>query len=127
MALQPAADDQVIFKICPASAWAEAQATGVYTGSTDDQRDGFIHFSTAGQVEGTLNKHFSGVRDLVLLAVPVAALAGALRFEPSRGGALFPHLYGALPAAAVLWHAPLPLDAEGKHVLPDLSMPDAAT
>ncbi len=126
MTSQQPPDDQVIFKICPAAAWSEAAATGAYTGSTDDKRDGYIHFSTADQVAGTLSKHFSGRTDLVLLAVPVAALAGDLRYEESRGGALFPHLYAALPAAAVLWQAPLPLDAEGVHVVPDLTMPDAA-
>jgi uncharacterized protein (DUF952 family) len=119
--------DQVIYKICPALAWAEAAATGVYTGSADDDRDGYIHFSTAAQVAGTLDKHFPGRADLLLLAVPVAALAGDLKFEPSRGGALFPHLYAPLPASAVLWHEKLPLSAEGHHIVPDLTQPDAAT
>jgi uncharacterized protein (DUF952 family) len=119
-------DDQVIYKICPASAWAEAAATGVYTGSADDIRDGYIHFSRAEQVEATLYRHFPGRADLVLLAVPVAALAGDLKYEPSRGGALFPHLYGVLSAAAVLWQAPLPLNAEGLHSVPDLTATDAA-
>jgi len=116
--------DTVVFKICHATAWAAAQASGVYVGSTDDARDGFIHFSTAAQVEGTLQKHFTGQDDLVLLAVPAAALAGVLRFEPARDGALFPHLYAPLPTAAVLWHAPIPLSADGRHVIPVLALPD---
>ncbi len=108
-----------VFKVCPAPEWAAAEAAGHYTGSADDHRDGFIHLSTAAQLEGTLAKHFAGETDLVLLAVPVSALK-ALKFEPSRGGALFPHLYGALPVSAAIWHVPLAIGADGRHVLPDL-------
>ncbi len=114
-------ENDVIFKVCEASAWADAKRVGAYTGSTDDIRDGYIHFSTAVQVEGTLAKYFAGRSDLVLLAIPVPALGAALRFEPSRGGALFPHLYGPLPVAAVAWDRPLALGADGNHLLPDLS------
>jgi uncharacterized protein (DUF952 family) len=119
-------NDVLIYKICPAAAWAEAETTGVYRGSSDDLRDGYIHFSTATQIEGTLAKHYTGQRGLELLAVPVAAVAGDLRFEESRGGALFPHLYNVLPAASVLWHAPITLGADGMHILPDLTEPDAS-
>lgn len=87
---------ETIYKICPRSAWDEAAAEGVYRGSADDVRDGFIHFSRAGQVEGTLRKHFAGQLDLLLIGVDAELLGEALRFEPSRGGELFPHLYGVL-------------------------------
>ena len=110
-----------IYKICPASAWREAERQGVFRGSTDDIRDGFIHFSTAAQVAETADKHFAGQRDLVLVAVAAPALGPALRFEPSRGGALFPHLYGDLPLDAVRWVKPLPLGPDGRFVFPDLA------
>lgn len=115
----------LIFKVCDAAAWAAALRTGIYTGSADDHRDGYIHFSTAGQVEGTLAKYFRGRADLVLLAVPAAALGDHLKFEPSRGGELFPHLYGSLPAASVAWQQPVRLGVDGRHVLPDLAAASA--
>jgi uncharacterized protein (DUF952 family) len=113
--------EQMIFKICSAEAWADAQSSGNFTGSTDDQRDGYIHFSTADQVVGTLDRHFAKRAGLILLAVPVAVLGPALKFEASRGGALFPHLYASLSTGSVAWHAPLPLDAAGRHLVPDLA------
>ncbi len=91
-----------VFKICPRSAWAAAEAAGAYTGNPDDLRDGFIHLSARDQIAGTLAKHYAGKRDLVLVAVDPDALGDALRWEPSRGGALFPHLYGPLPVSAVI-------------------------
>jgi uncharacterized protein (DUF952 family) len=91
--------DTLIYKICSRTEWAEALLVGVYRGSEVDRRDGFIHFSTAAQVDETLRKHFAGQTDLVLVSVDPAALGAALRFEVSRGGALFPHLYGDLPPA----------------------------
>src|SRR6185437_11486622 len=90
-----------IYKICPALLWREAERNGVFRGSNDDLRDGFIHFSTAVQVADTATKHFAGQRDLLLLHVDAAQLGHALKWEPSRGGALFPHLYGELPISAV--------------------------
>lgn len=126
MPSQTPARDGFIFKICDADAWLLAQGAGSYTGSTDDQRDGFIHFSTAEQVQGTLTKYFSGCSDLVLLAVLTAPLGAALRFEPSRGGALFPHLHGPLPISAVAWQEPLRMRPDGSHVLPDLAGPGDA-
>jgi uncharacterized protein (DUF952 family) len=91
--------DTLIYKICSRTEWEAAIALGVYRGSEVDRRDGFIHFSTAAQVEETRRKHFAGQTDLVLVGVDPATLGAALRFEPSRGGALFPHLYGELPPA----------------------------
>ena len=83
-------------------------------------RDGFIHFSTAAQVAETAAKHFAEESDLVLVAVDADALGAALKWEPSRGGDLFPHLYGPLPLTAVRWARPLPRAADGRHVFPEL-------
>ena len=85
-----------IYKICPAALWREAERAGSFRGSAVDLRDGFIHFSSAAQVAETAAKHFAGQHDLVLLRVDAARLGAALKWEPSRGGALFPHLYGDL-------------------------------
>jgi uncharacterized protein (DUF952 family) len=108
----------VIYKICAASEWHEAQRSGAYRGSAVDQKDGFIHFSTAEQTAETASKWFAGQHDLVLVAVDGAALGAHLKWEPSRGGMLFPHLYGELPPQAVLRVDPLPLDAAGRHIFP---------
>ena len=91
-----------IYKICPASAWREAERQGVYRGSADDSRDGFIHFSTAAQVPETLRKHYFGQRALFLVEVDGDALGSALRWERSRNEELFPHLYGELDLGAVI-------------------------
>lgn len=107
-----------IYKVCGAAEWAAAEASGHYEGSADDRRDGFIHFSAASQLAATLARHFAGRDDLVLIAVEAEALGEALKWEPSRGGDLFPHLYAALPVAAALWTKPLPRDASGRHVIP---------
>jgi len=109
-----------IYKICPAGLWREAERLGVLHGSDDDRRDGYIHFSTAAQLAETAQKHFAGQRDLVLVAVDAAALGDQLRWEKSRGGALFPHLYGELAVSAVSRVAPLPLGPDGRHVFPEL-------
>lgn len=111
-------DDARIYKIMTAAEWAAAQAAGVYNGSAHDRRDGFIHFSTARQVAETAAKHFAGQADLVLLAVDPAPLGEALKWEPSRGGALFPHLYTVLPCSAVTEAHDLPLGADGAHRFP---------
>jgi uncharacterized protein (DUF952 family) len=110
-----------IYKICSAELWRQAQGAGRFSGAPPDLADGFIHFSTAMQVAETAGKHFSGATDQVLVAVDAAALGAALKWEPSRGGDLFPHLYGSLPLAAVLWVKPLPLGADGRHVFPELA------
>jgi uncharacterized protein (DUF952 family) len=88
--------DALIYKICPRGEWQAALAEGVYRGSEVDRRDGFIHFSSATQVEETLRRHFAGQRDLLVIGVDPASLGAALRFEVSRGGETFPHLYGEL-------------------------------
>ena len=107
-----------IYKICSAAEWDDAERAGVYCGSEVDRRDGFIHFSSAEQVAETAAKHFAGQRDLVLVSVDADALGARLKWEPSRGGALFPHLYGELPMKAARRVQPLPLDTAGRHVLP---------
>ncbi|MFS8039039.1 DUF952 domain-containing protein [Xanthobacter sp. AM11] len=110
----------LVFKICPAALWQEAEAHGVFTGAPVDHADGFIHFSTAAQVRETAARHFAGARNLKLVAVAAAALGPALKWEPSRGGDLFPHLYGPLPLPAVRWVKDLPLGTDGAHAFPDL-------
>jgi uncharacterized protein (DUF952 family) len=107
----------IVYKICARAAWEAALAAGRFEGSADDRRDGFIHLSAAGQVADTAARHFAGAGDLVLVAVDAGRLGAALRWEPARGGALFPHLYAALPVDAALWTRPLPLE-DGRHVLP---------
>lgn len=108
-----------LYRIATAEAWQAARAAGVYQGADLDRRDGFIHLSTAGQARETAALHFAGRGDLVLLAVDPAPLGDSLVWEPSRGGALFPHLYAALPVTAVRAAHPLPLDSDGRHIFPD--------
>ena len=98
--------------------WRDAERQGAFAGAPVDLADGFIHFSTADQVAETAAKHFAGQSDLLLIAVDGASLGEALRYEPSRGGALFPHLYGSLPLSAVRHVASLPLGPDGRHVFP---------
>ncbi len=93
---------------------------GIYHGSDVDRRDGFIHFSTAAQLVETAAKHFAGLADLMLVAVDGDVLGSSLKWEPSRGGDLFPHLYAALPVEAVLWAQPLPDEVDGRRTLPGL-------
>ena len=95
--------------------------TGTYRGSAADARDGFIHFSTAAQLAGTMTKHFAGQRELLVIAVEADALGSSLKWEPSRGGQLFPHLYAALPLTAVRWTKPLPDEVAGRRELPELA------
>jgi len=109
-----------IFKILRESEWAAAVKAGVYRGSAVDVKDGFIHFSTAAQAAETAAKHFAGQADLVLVRIEADALGDALKWEPSRGGALFPHLYGTLPTRLATWVKPLPLGADGRHVFPHI-------
>ena len=110
-----------IYKICPASAWREAERQGVYRGSADDVRDGFIHFSTASQVAGTAKKHFFGQTGLFLIEVDADALGEALRWERSRNDELFPHLYGELDLGAVLGVLSLRARSDGTHDIPELT------
>ena len=111
---------QFIYKITPQAPWREAEANGRFTGAPIDIADGFIHFSTAEQVRETAAKHFSGQADLLLVAIDGASLGDALKYEVSRGGALFPHLYGVLELDTVKWVRPLPLGADGTHQFPPL-------
>jgi uncharacterized protein (DUF952 family) len=111
---------ETIYKILPASLWSEAIVAGTFAGSPLDVADGYIHFSTAAQVRETAARHFSGQADLLLIAVPSSALGATLKWEPSRGGDLFPHLYSPLPTTAALWAKALPLGADGRHVCPEL-------
>ena len=108
-----------IYKICSASAWREAERQGVYRGSADDARDGFIHFSSAAQVEETARKHFFGQKALLLIEVDTEALADALRWERSRNDELFPHLYGALDLGAVRAVRSLQARSDGTHDIPE--------
>ena len=111
---------RTIYKICPASAWREAERQGVYRGSAHDARDGFIHFSSATQVAETAKKHFFGQIGLFLIAVDADALGDALRWEVSRGGELFPHLYGELDLGAVTAVINMPARSDGSHDIPEL-------
>ena len=112
--------ERVIYHMCRRAEWQAAEKAGVYRGSSQDAADGFIHFSTAAQIAGSAAKHRAGQRDLMLLAVESTRLGAALKWEPARDGALFPHLHGDLPLAAVLWARELPLGGDGRHVFPAL-------
>ena len=108
-----------IYKILRAPEWEALAAAGQTMGAPVDVADGLIHFSTAAQAAETAARHFAGVEGLILAAFEADSLGPALIWEPSRGGALFPHLYAPLRLADVIWHAPLPLVA-GVHVFPEM-------
>ena len=108
-----------VYKILTHEDWQSACQTGAYAGSADDERDGFIHLSAANQVAATAARHFRGRNGLVLVALDTGKLGAALKWEPSRGGDLFPHYYGALPVTAALWSRPLELGADGVPVMPE--------
>jgi uncharacterized protein (DUF952 family) len=110
---------RVVYRLLGADDWQRAQASGSFLGTEHDLRDGFIHFSTAEQLAETAARHYAGRAGLLLLGVNVELLGSSLRWEPSRGGALFPHLYAALPLSAVTRVEPLPLSADGRHLFPD--------
>lgn len=109
----------LIYKICPATLWHAAEAQGVFAGAPVDTADGYIHFSTAAQAVETAEKHFAGQDGLLLIAVDDRRLGDGLRYEPSRGGALFPHLYGPLDPRTVRWVQPLPMRSDGRHQFPE--------
>lgn len=109
----------LIYKISPGKDWQQAEARGRFSGAPVDLADGFIHFSAADQVRETAAKHFAGQEGLVLVAIEAEALGEDLKWEPSRGGALFPHLYGELDMSAVRWVRDLPLGADGAHLFPE--------
>lgn len=104
-----------IYRLLPREAWLEAEHAGAFHGTAHDLRDGYIHFSTAAQVRETAAKHYASQADLLLLHVSVEALTAPLRWEVSRNGELFPHLYGPLPVSAVQRVEPLPLTPDGAH------------
>jgi uncharacterized protein (DUF952 family) len=109
-----------IYKICPAALWNEAQRLGIFRGAPVDLADGYIHFSAAAQVRETAAKHFAGQSDLMLLWIESDTLGDKLKWEPSRGGALFPHLYDTLDVKHVTRAEPLPLGQDGVHIFPKL-------
>lgn len=110
---------EFIYKIASSEVAAAAQASGTFTGTPIDAKDGYIHFSTAAQLAETLSLHFRGRTDLVLLAVRTIGIEARLRWEVSRGGELFPHVYGAFPISAVAWSAPIEVAADGTCALPE--------
>jgi uncharacterized protein (DUF952 family) len=112
--------DTLIFHVCRHDEWHVAAAAGAYDGSSQDRADGFIHFSARDQIVESVARHRAGQNGLVLLAVNAATLGPALKWEPSRNGRLFPHLYGALPVGAVIWVRALPLGSDGNHLFPAL-------
>lgn len=109
-----------IYKICEKALWHEAETERRFLGSPADIHDGFIHFSTAAQLSGTLARHYAGMSDLLLVAVDAGALGEQLKWETSRGGDLFPHLYGPLPLSAVRWARPLADEIDGRRPVPEL-------
>lgn len=109
----------IIYKICDWELWHQAEREGVFRGAAIDARDGYIHFSTAAQVRETAARHFAGADNLMLVAADADALGGDLKWEASRGGDLFPHLYGHLPMVAVTSVEPLPLGPDQRHVFPE--------
>jgi len=111
-------DRDRIYHVCRAAEWASGSAAGAYAGSSQDRADGFIHCSDAHQVVASVARHRAGQDGLVILEIDAAALGARLRWEPSRGGALFPQIYGELRPAEVLRAADLPRGADGRHVFP---------
>ena len=107
--------DAIIYKILRQSEWAEMQANGEFGGSVHDRRDGFIHMSTAAQLQGTLDKHYTDGEVVILAAVRLADITESVKWEVSRGGAEFPHIYGPLPMSAVAQHWDLSPDPKGRY------------
>jgi len=108
-----------IYHMCRREEWLAAEISGAYGGSSQDRADGFLHFSTAEQIVESAARHRARQDGLLLLTVDADALSDALKWEESRGGALFPHLYGNLPVAAAIRVDELPLGPDGKHIFPD--------
>jgi uncharacterized protein (DUF952 family) len=111
----------IVFKIVATPEWLAAESEGVFVGSAADRADGYIHLSTADQAPRTAAKWFAGQSDLTLVAVDASALGADIRWEPSRDGALFPHLYAPLPLGKVAWSRPLKLARDGRHLLGTLT------
>ena len=112
--------NQLIYKVVKRQQWSDAEKNGVFAGAEIDLTDGYIHFSTAEQVVETVAKHFAGQSDLLIVAIQADEMGKDLKWEPSRGGDLFPHLYGTFDVSIVKFVKELPLDSAGVHVLPDL-------
>ena len=110
---------RLVYKVCTVADWQAALVQSAYVGSADDLRDGFIHLSTAEQLPGTLARYFAGQADLSLLSVDAASLGDSLKWEASRGGQLFPHLYAPLALTLVICVRSLPIGSDGNHVLPE--------
>ena len=108
----------VAYKLVDRAEWTTALAAGAYAGSAVDLADGYIHMSTAAQLAETARRHYAGRRELVLVEVDLAPLGAALKWEPSRGGDLFPHVYGAIDTGLAISHDPLPLE-DGVHRFPE--------
>ena len=108
----------LIYHMAHQSDWEAAQASGAYRGSADDLRDGFIHFSAGSLIAESAAKHRAGQADLLLICCEAEALGDALKWETSRNGIDFPHLYRALTPAEAVWAVPLPLDAARVHIFP---------
>lgn len=114
---------ELVYKVCSAEEWTEATGCGRYAGSIDDRRDGFIHLSRAGQLPGTLTRHFRGpdgrgLEGLLLVTIDAGRLGSVLKWEHARDGTLFPHLYGTLDPHIVERVEPLPVGPDGHHVVP---------
>lgn len=109
----------MIFKICPAKEWRDAQMSGSFRGSAVDVADGFIHFSAAHQVQETAAKHFRGQSDLMLIGVSAGCLGDGLKWEASRGGDLFPHLYGELRTDLAAYEVLLDINDDGVPIIPE--------
>jgi len=111
-------NDLLLYKVCAAGEWHAARKAGVYAGSADDLRDGYIHLSRRAQLPRTLAKFFAGRSDLVLIALPAKSVQSILRWEAASNGDLYPHLYGTLDPSSALWERPLSVGSDGCHVLP---------
>lgn len=111
---------ELIYKICPKALWDSACLEGRFVGMPIDLADGFVHFSAAAQVAETAARHFAGQDELMLIAFDADDFADALKWEPSRGGALFPHVYGAVDPSLAVWTRPLPLGPDGNPLVPEL-------
>ena len=111
-------DKTLIFKVVSAQEWSVAIEQGEFLGAAIDLTDGYIHFSTADQLRETVEKHFAGQSDLLLVSVDADSLGDELKWEPSRGGALFPHLYAPLSMECVVMSTVMPLGEDGKHIIP---------
>ena len=115
-------ENKIIFHICRSDEWHSAIKRGMYSGSSQDKKDGYIHFSASNQVIESAAKHRAGQKGLVLLTVDGELLEPSLKWEAARGDELFPHLYGDLPINAVLREEELPLGPDGLHIFPKLAI-----